>query len=153
MTTSTLLIVDDDPIYTHLLKKHLRRHHFDEAIVTLSDGQQALDYLYQRGSFATGTQAPFAMVLDLDMPHVTGYEVLQQVRADAAFDRLIVVILTSLDNLQVSQQCQRLGCNLFLNKPIDHDAFNELAERLLQFLRPTTDFQLCVAAPTQRPES
>src|SRR5580692_1348066 len=91
-----ILMVEDDPRDVELTLTALEEYNLANEVVVARNGEEALDYLFCRGEFATRTSDnPAVMLLDLKLPKVDGLEVLQQVKADERFRLIPVVVLTS----------------------------------------------------------
>ncbi len=81
----TIVLVEDDPGHARLIERNLRRAHITNDIVTLSDGQQAVDYLLQECTYAGATHAlPLLLLLDLNLPGLDGYQVLTRLKVGYA---------------------------------------------------------------------
>lgn len=132
---TTILLVEDDPAHADLIEINLRRSGLHNPIVRLSDGQLALDYLYERGSYAgRPPAASMLMLLDLNMPVVDGVGVLSTVRADQAMRKLPIIVLTSTDDPFEVDTAYELGCNFFVRKPVAYDRFTETIQGLGRFV-------------------
>ena len=83
---------------------------------TVTDGEQVLDYLYQRGGFS-GVGRPHLIVLDLKMPKKGGLEVLQEIADDEGLRRIPVVVLSSSDRPEDIDESYARGANSFVTKP------------------------------------
>ena len=132
MPAKTLLLVEDNPQDEMLTLRALRRASVAGTVDVVRDGQQALDYLFRQGEYATraGADLPAVVLLDIGLPRLSGLEVLQRLRADSRTALLPVVILTSSD-----EECDRLksyqiGANSFVRKPVDFTEFAETVSRL-----------------------
>ncbi len=131
-TVKTILLVEDNPQDEMLTLRSLRKANLVNRIDVARDGQQALDYLFREGEFAgrDGPDLPTVVVLDIDLPRLSGLEVLERIRADSRSELLPVVMLTSSD-----EECDRLrsyqiGANSFVRKPVDFGEFAETVARL-----------------------
>lgn len=131
----TILLIEDDPGHARLIERNLRRAHITNEIVMLSDGQQAVDYLFKERSYAEASHAmPLLMLLDLNLPGLDGYQVLTRLKADAHTRHIPVIILTTTDEPQEIKRCYALGCNVYLTKPVEYGEFAEAIRRLGLFL-------------------
>jgi CheY-like chemotaxis protein len=74
-------------------------------------------------------------LLDIKMPRLDGIEVLRQLRADPRTARLPIIMLTTTDDPREIQRCYELGCNVYITKPVDYQAFVEAIKRLGLFLQ------------------
>jgi CheY-like chemotaxis protein len=129
----TILLVEDDPGHARLIEKNLRRSNITNEIITVSDGQQALDSL-------SGSEcpAPLLMLLDLNLPVLDGYQVLERMKADERTRRIPVVILTTTDDRREVSRCYDLGCSVYVTKPVDYQQFVEAICKLGLFLSVVT---------------
>jgi CheY-like chemotaxis protein len=119
-----ILIAEDNPNDVELILTAFQEAHLLNEIVTVSDGEQALDFLHRRGAYATRSGPPPAVVLlDLKMPRVDGREVLRQIRADPSLHSLPVVVLTSSREESDLLQTYELGVNAYVVKPVDFEEF------------------------------
>jgi CheY-like chemotaxis protein len=130
-----ILLIEDDPGHALLIEKNLRRADIAYDIVVLDDGQQAVDYLLKQGVYATDEHpAPSVILLDLNLPVLSGYQVLKIIKNDDRTKRIPVVVLTTTDNPQEVARCYELGCNMYVTKPIEYDQFSDMIQRLTTFL-------------------
>lgn len=136
LETVTIVLAEDDDGQANLIERNLRRAGFQNGFVRLKDGQEALDYFYCKGQFA-GATLPSALVLllDINMPRIDGVEVLRQLRADTNMSTLPVIMLTTTDDPREIERCYQLGCNVYITKPVQPDAFIEAIRRLGFFLQ------------------
>lgn len=134
MNLKRILLVDDSPRDTEMVLDALERHNVANAIETLHDGAEALDYLYCRGAFAGRTDGnPAVILLDLKMPKVDGMEVLRQVKNDPALRMIPVVVMTSSREEQDVLRTYQLGVNAYVVKPVDFEQFTSAVARLGAF--------------------
>lgn len=131
----SLLIAEDDEGHATLVQRNLRRAGLVAELVHLRDGQELMDYLYRRASFAhRHDHGQMAVLLDLNMPRLGGFEVLQRVKMDKTLARIPVFVLTTTDNPVEIDRCYRLGAAACLVKPLDYGAFAVMVQRLAEFL-------------------
>src|SRR5271163_1017087 len=91
-----ILIVEDDPKDVELTITALEEYNLANEVIVTRDGEEALDYLYSRGKYASRpNDLPAVMLLDLKLPKVDGLEVLRQVKSDENLKLVPVVVLTS----------------------------------------------------------
>jgi CheY-like chemotaxis protein len=135
----TILLVEDDPGHARLIEKNLRRSNVTNDIIKVSDGQQALDYLFDQGQYAGDDCAsPLLVLLDLNLPVLDGYQVLERMKADERTRRIPVVILTTTDDRREVSLCYELGCSVYVAKPVDYRQFSEAIRKLGLFLSVVT---------------
>jgi CheY-like chemotaxis protein len=132
MTTSpTILIADDDEGHAILIRENLGAAGLRNPIRHFRDGQAVLDFLLRDPARADG---PFLVLLDIRMPKVDGIEVLRRLKADANLRKVPVIMLTTTDDAREVTRCHELGCNVYLQKPVDYDRFSDAIRRLGQFV-------------------
>jgi CheY-like chemotaxis protein len=130
-----LLIADDDAGHARLIEKNLRRAGLSNQILRFADGQQILDFLFQRGDGPKrSAETPYLLLLDIRMPKVDGVEVLRQIKADAALRKISVSMLTTTDDPREVERCHALGCNNYIVKPVDYEKFSEAINKLGLFI-------------------
>jgi CheY-like chemotaxis protein len=131
----TILLVEDDPGHARLIEKNLRRANVTNKIDRVADGQQAVDYLFREGEYANKNHpSPLLVLLDLNMPVLDGYQVLERMKSDERTKRIPVIILTTTDDAREVARCYELGCNVYITKPVDYDQFSEAMRKLGLFL-------------------
>jgi CheY-like chemotaxis protein len=131
----TILLVEDDPGHARLVEKNLRRSSIMNKFVVVSDGQRALDYLFGDGEYQEApAHLPMLVLLDLNLPVLDGYQVLQRIKADERTKQIPVVVLTTTDDSREVARCYELGCNIYITKPVDYDQFSEAIRKLGLFL-------------------
>lgn len=132
MTVKTILLVEDNPSDIALTKRALSKGHILNELIVAEDGQEALDYLFGTGIYASRGTAPLPtlILLDLKLPKVDGLEVLRKIRANAKTKRLPVVILTSSKEEQDIAASYDLNANSYIRKPVDFLQFVESIKNL-----------------------
>jgi CheY-like chemotaxis protein len=131
----TILLVEDDPGHARLIERNVRRAHITNAIVTLSDGQQAIDYLFKEHTYAGATHSlPLLLLLDVNLPGLDGTQVLARLKADERTRHMPVIILTTTEEPYEIERCYALGCNIYLTKPVEYAQFAEAIRKLGLFL-------------------
>jgi CheY-like chemotaxis protein len=131
----SILIVEDDPGHARLIEKNLKRAKISNAIETVNNGQEALDYLFGEGTYVGHVRpSPLLVLLDLNMPVLDGYQVLERMKEDDRTRQIPVVVLTTTDDAREVSRCYELGCNVYVTKPVDYDKFSEAVQKLGLFL-------------------
>jgi CheY-like chemotaxis protein len=131
----SILLVEDDPGHTRLIEKNLRRANIKNAIHFATNGQEALDYLFCEGEYMHNKHTSTLLVLlDLNLPVLDGYQVLERMKADERTKRIPVIILTTTDAAREVARCYELGCNVYITKPVDYDQFSEAIRKLGLFM-------------------
>ncbi|HVV01541.1 MAG TPA: response regulator [Verrucomicrobiae bacterium] len=131
LTHETILMVEDDENDALLLQRAFAKAGHGDNWRLARDGAQAIDYLSGIGSYAdrVAFPMPFLMLLDLKMPGVDGFEVLQWVRKQPELKRLLVVVLTSSNLQKDVDRAYELGANSYLVKPVEFEGTVSLLSR------------------------
>jgi two-component system response regulator len=127
MIKKNILLVEDNPDDETLTLRALKKNHVINEIFILRDGEEALDYLFCRGSYAGRDfrHQPEVILLDLKIPKINGLEVLQALRQSDHTKYLPVVILTSSDEEKDLIESYKLGANSYIRKPVDFEKFQK----------------------------
>jgi CheY-like chemotaxis protein len=125
-----ILIVEDDPNDVELTLMALTDYNLANEVAVARDGEQALDYLYCRGSFSGRSNGnPAVMLLDLKLPKIGGLEILRQIKSDERLKSIPVVVLTSSHEEKDVMRSYSLGVNAYVVKPVDfHEFVNAVKE-------------------------
>lgn len=127
----TILLVEDNAQDEMLMLRALRKVNLANTVTVVRDGQQALDFLFYEGEFKERAAGlPTVVVLDLNLPRVSGLEVLARLRADPRTTLLPVVVLTSSDEERDRLSSYQHRCNSFVRKPLEFGEFAEVVSRL-----------------------
>lgn len=120
-----VLLVEDNPAEQNLAKRSLQKGCVRCDLDIVSDGEQALDYMYRRGNYAhlEGSAYPDVILLDLNLPRIDGRDVLETLKTDPLLKSIPIVVLTTSKKEEDIVRSYELGCNSFLNKPVDVDDF------------------------------
>jgi two-component system response regulator len=132
MKSKRILVVEDSPDDQELIRMAFEDGHIANELVALSDGAQALDYLFGRGQYAGRdiSDTPLVIFMDLKLPKLTGLEVLQQLRADPRTELIPVVMLTSSNEEQDILASYENGVNSYVRKPVDFHQFMQAVKQL-----------------------
>lgn len=135
MQAVTILLVEDDPGHARLIEINLRRANITNPIINVNDGQKAVDYLFSQGAYADQKlPSQLLVLLDLNLPVLDGYQVLQRMKADPHKMTIPVIILTTADDPLEIAHCYELGCNVYVTKPVNYEQFSEAVMKLGLFL-------------------
>jgi two-component system response regulator len=132
MTDDIILLVEDNPDDEALTLRALKKGHVMNPVVVARDGVEALEWLFGEGAHAgrdTRVQ-PQVILLDLNMPRLSGLEVLERIRADHRTRTVPVVVLTSSKQEEDMFSSYTLGANSYVRKPVDFAEFIEAVGRL-----------------------
>lgn len=132
MTMSvTIIMVEDDEGHARLIEKNIRRAGVTNDIKSFADGTSALDFLL--GSDRTGkanSGHPMLVLLDLNLPDMTGVDILKVIKENEHLRRTPVVVLTTTDDQREIQRCYDLGCNVYITKPVNYEGFSNAIRQL-----------------------
>jgi CheY-like chemotaxis protein len=135
-TESLLLIAEDNDNHFLLFKIYLEQKGITHHLVRFVDGQSLLDFLAAIDSFGLPPQRNFVLVLDFDMPKVSGLQVLEQIKQKDNLQNIPVIMLSASTNRQTIDRCYALGCCACLTKPLHGNEFIDVLRNL------------CTPAPT-----
>jgi two-component system, response regulator len=125
-----ILLVEDNPLDAEMSMRALKNGGLANKLLWVKDGQQALDYLFRHGEYSKREgEYPRLVLLDLKMPRVDGIEVLKAIKADERTKRIPVVVMTSSQEEKDVAQTYALGVNSYVVKPVDFNAFTDLARQ------------------------
>lgn len=140
-----ILLAEDDEGQAFLVERNLERAGIANRVFHVTDGQSALDFVFRRGDHADrNSDGPLLLVLDINMPRIDGVEVLAQIKASEATAKMPVIMLTTTDDPREIERCYQLGCNVYITKPVEYEAFVEAVKRLgllLQVVRIPSEEQ------------
>lgn len=126
-----ILLVEDNSDDVELTMHAFKKVRFANSIQVVGDGQQALDYLFCEGNYAHRPAGrPQIVLLDLYLPKISGLEVLRRLKADARTRAIPVVILTISQVFSDFAECQRLGAETYIIKPLNFQRLSQVTPRL-----------------------
>lgn len=126
-----ILLVEDSQKDIDLTLAALAENALADEVVVVRDGEQALDYLYKRGSFRLRAgENPAVVLLDLKLPKISGLEVLQQVKSDPSLKMVPIVMLTSSREEPDLATAYQRGVNAYVVKPVTFKQFVEALREL-----------------------
>jgi two-component system, response regulator len=128
-----VLLVEDNVHDAELTIEELTKNHLANELFHVSDGEEALDFLFATGAY-TGQrsmqQFPKLIMLDIQMPKVNGIEVLTALKSDERTKMIPVVMLTSSREDPDIRECYRLGVNSYIVKPVNFERFAEAIKNM-----------------------
>ena len=127
-----VLLVEDDPAHAEIVKRNFESSRIANHLIHLSDGQEALDYLYGCGAFSDPAVSPRPgiVLLDLRLPKIDGLQVLKTIKEDPLLEKIPVVILTTSSAESDIVRAYEYHANSYLVKPVDFTKFVELMDAL-----------------------
>jgi len=125
-----IVLVEDNPADVELTLNALNKRKLANRVKVLTDGEQALDYLFSVCAPAGRAECPLLILLDLKLPKVSGLEVLQKIRSDERTKMIPVVVLTSSAEEKDRVESYKLGINSYIVKPVEFDKFAEVVSEI-----------------------
>ncbi len=132
MTPKTILLVEDNPDDEALTLRAFERNKIQNTLVVVRDGQEALDYLFGEGKYVGRdlNDRPEIVLLDLQLPKMSGQQVLKEIRAREETRSLPVVVLTTSSEEGDILSSYNNGANSYVRKPVDFSEFMEAVKQL-----------------------
>ena len=131
-TAHAILLVEDNPADIQITQRALRDSGIPVDLLIVRDGQEAVDYLLRQGTHAhdDAWRSPDLILLDLNLPRLTGREVLEQIRARPELKAVPVVVLTTSRRQEDVQELYAAGANTYIEKPQDFARFVEVLQTI-----------------------
>ena len=127
----TIVMVEDDEGHARLIEKNIRRAGVNNEIKPFASGGEALGFLLgPDGSGMVNKGSPLLVLLDLNLPDMSGVDILKRVKENDHLKRSPVVVLTTTDDAVEIQRCYDLGCNVYITKPVDYEKFAHAIRQL-----------------------
>jgi CheY-like chemotaxis protein len=131
----TIAMIEDDEGHARLIERNLRRAGVHNEIVPLADGATAITFLFgSDGSGLVNRRRPLLILLDLNLPDMSGIDILKRVKENEHLRVLPVVVLTTTDDKSEIQHCYDLGCNVYITKPVDYEKFANAIQQFGLFM-------------------
>lgn len=127
----TIIMIEDDEGHARLIEKNIRRAGVSNEILPFTNGTDALQFLM--GPDGTGENnkgRQLLVLLDLNLPDMTGVDILEKVKGNEHTRRSPVVVLTTTDDQREIQRCYDLGANVYITKPVDYEGFANAIRQL-----------------------
>ena len=130
-TPVVIVMIEDDEGHARLIERNIRRSGVNNEIKPFSDGTSAMKYLLGRdGSGIEHKGQALLILLDLNLPDMTGIEILRQVKENKYLKSTPVVVLTTTDDSNEIKRCYELGCNVYITKPVNYESFANAIRQL-----------------------
>jgi CheY-like chemotaxis protein len=139
-----VLLVEDDPGDQKLVKVSLKKQRIANELYIVSSGEEALDFLHQRGKYDGGAPRPDLILLDLNMPGMGGKGLLRLMKEDENLRKIPVVILTTSDSEQDIIDSYDLHASGYVKKPVDLNEFKGVMKEVGEYW-----FMICKLPPKE----
>ena len=127
----TIIMIEDDEGHARLIERNIRRSGIKNEIVPFTNGTAALSYLFGGdGSGIDHGGRALLILLDLNLPDMTGIDILRRVKENKYLKCAPVVVLTTTDDSQEIKRCYELGCNVYITKPVNYESFANAIRQL-----------------------
>jgi CheY-like chemotaxis protein len=124
-------MIEDDEGHARLIERNIRRSGVNNEIVPFSEGTAALKYLFgEDGTGLDHKNEALLILLDLNLPDMSGIEILRRVKENQYLKAVPVVVLTTTDDSQEIKRCYELGCNVYITKPVNYESFANAIRQL-----------------------
>jgi len=125
-----IVLIEDNPADVELTLNALQKRNLSNNVKVLTDGEEALVYLFEACSLSGRAGCPRLILLDLKLPKVSGLEVLERIRADERTKMIPVVVLTSSEEEKDRIETYKLGVNSYIVKPVEFDVFAKVVSEI-----------------------
>ncbi len=130
-TPVTIIMIEDDDGHARLIERNIRRSGINNKILPFTSGTEAVRYLF--GSDGSGFDhmgEALLILLDLNLPDMSGIDILRRVKENKFLKSAPVVVLTTTDDSQEVKRCYELGCNVYVTKPVNYESFANAIRQL-----------------------
>ncbi len=129
----TIVMIEDDEGHARLIERNIRRAGISNNVKHFLDGTTALDYLFN-GQDGPSLNGPALILLDLNLPDMSGTDILAKIKSAPKLKRTPVVVLTTTDDKAEIQRCYDLGANVYVTKPVNYEDFADAIRQLGLFI-------------------
>lgn len=127
-----ILIAEDDDGHAELIQEGLTEAGICNPIQRFDNGEDIWNFISGNGREPSKS---YLLLLDINMPRMDGIEVLRRMKVDELLKHIPVMMLTTTDDPREVETCYRLGCNIYITKPIQFDKFAETLRRMGLFIQ------------------
>jgi CheY-like chemotaxis protein len=133
--TVQIVMVEDDEGHARLIERNIRRAGVNNEVIPFASGTEAINFLLgPDGSGEVSKDRSMLILLDLNLPDMSGVDILAKVKANTHTKRSPVIVLTTTDDQREIQRCYDLGANVYITKPVNYESFANAIKQLGLFL-------------------
>ena len=122
----TIVMIEDDDGHARLIEKNIVRAGVKNQILHFATGNAGMEYLLQHNH----SSGNLLILLDLNLPDMTGIDILQNLKANDALKKVPVIVLTTTDDKREIERCYDLGCSVYITKPVEYEQFAHAIRQL-----------------------
>jgi len=127
----TIIMIEDDEGHGRLIEKNIRRAGVNNEILPFQNGSDAMNYMFGAdGTGLTSKGKAYLVLLDLNLPDMSGIDILKKIKENEHLKRSPVIVLTTTDDEVEIQRCYDLGCNVYITKPVNYESFANAIRQL-----------------------
>ncbi|NDP21905.1 MAG: response regulator [Paludibacter sp.] len=131
-----ILIAEDDDGHSELIKEGLESSGVCNPIIRFENGEKVWQFLSGTGrKDVRDVTKAYLLLLDINMPIMDGVEVLKRIKADDILKEIPVIMLTTTDDPREVEACYKIGCNMYITKPVKFDKFADILNRMGLFIQ------------------
>ncbi len=131
-----ILIAEDDNGHAELIQEGLKEAGVCNKMIRFENGEDAWNFISRTGTgIIRDPSKAYLLLLDINMPRMNGIEVLQRIKADQDLKQIPIIMLTTTDDPREVETCYRLGCSIYITKPVQFDKFAETLRRMGLFIQ------------------
>jgi CheY-like chemotaxis protein len=132
LTEQPILLVDDNPDDIMIAKRAIKECDIRNKVYVTYDGDEAIQFLRKEGKYKDVPTSGL-VILDLNMPKVDGFEVLETIKGDDKLKSIPIIVLTSSSRPEDIERAYKLGCNSFIVKPVSYEDFIEAVMEIKRY--------------------
>ncbi len=131
-----ILIAEDDDGHAELIRDGLDESGVCNKTIRFSNGEEVWEFISGTGeNEGRDKNKGYLLLLDINLPKMDGFEVLKRLKGNAELKEIPVIMLTTTDDPREVEECYKLGCNMYITKPVDFNKFAETLKRLGLFIQ------------------
>ncbi len=130
-----ILIAEDDEGHAELIREGLKESGVCNKIIRFSNGVETWNFFSGVGDNVIEKDKSYLLLLDINMPRMDGIEVLKKIKEDENLKEIPIMMLTTTDDPREVEHCYKLGCNIYITKPVDFHKFSDTLKRLGLFIQ------------------